>query len=334
MRILRYIMVGVLLTFGLTVANAQPCETIVPTEHLELFDSFCIQSCPDGFTNPIGFFIEGSLGSGIENFPILDFAEGCSILNTNCNVDCTPQVPPSGEWSPPGSDPFFPDYWTLSNDCYWFYLKWAHDNIWDFFFISFCEGCFCITFESELPVNLLDFSAVAGDGEVALSWNTASEANTDHFEITRDGEMVKTVRADNAVTGASYSWVDSGVENGRSYSYELYSVDVGGARVLLSSAEATPNFNTGTVTEYALHQNYPNPFNPETQIAFDLVESEFVTLKVMNLLGQEVATVVSGELNAGRHTVNFNGSDLTSGVYLYTLTTDNFSATRKLVLLK
>ncbi|RQW00271.1 T9SS C-terminal target domain-containing protein [bacterium] len=341
MKIFRLLILGTVLIFGIATANAQVCEFDYPDE-LYLYDSYCIHVCAIPF-NPQGFFIVGNWTSNENNFPVLIFADGCSPLNTNCLEDCAPFEVPTGEWVQ-GLDPYNimndPDYYYLGNDCIGMYMKYAHGNpaTWDFFFAMYpgmgCEGCFCITFDSELPVNLLDFTAVAGDGEVALNWNTASESNTDHFEIVRNSELLEQVPARNAVTGSSYSWVDNSVQNGHSYSYELFSVDFDGTRAFLSTASATPSANTGMVTEYALHQNYPNPFNPETQIAFDLVEDQFVTLKVLNLLGQEVATVASGEFNAGRHTVNFNGADLTSGVYLYTLTMDNFSATKKLVLLK
>ena len=260
---------------------------------------------------------------------------GCSPLDTDCDVDCTPLDPPEGEWVL-GGDPlgYYPQYYWMGNDCIEFYIQWHHDNFWDFFMIVECDGCFCMTFDSQLPVNLIDFSAVAGNGEVSLNWNTASESNADYFEIVRDSETLVKIPAQNSASGSSYDWVDNSVQNGQVYSYKLFSVDLNSSRELLSETDAAPSFSIGTVTEYALYQNYPNPFNPETQIAFDLIESHFVTLKVMNLLGQEVATVASGEFDAGRHVVNFNGSNLTSGVYLYTLTAGDFSAARKLVLLK
>jgi hypothetical protein len=183
-------------------------------------------------------------------------------------------------------------------------------------------------------VELLDFTAAAGDGEVRLNWNTASESNTDYFEISRGSEKLVEIDAENIPTGASYSWTDNSVTNGSVYAYSLTSVALNGTRELLGEVEASPNFKAGTVTEYALYQNYPNPFNPETQITFDLVESGFVSLRVVNLLGQEVAVVANGDFSAGRHVVTFNGGNLTSGVYLYTMTAGNFTAAKKLVLLK
>ena len=85
---------------------------------------------------------------------------------------------------------------------------------------------------------------------------------------------------------------------------------------------------------YTLEQNYPNPFNPTTAIQFTLPKSARVTLRVYNILGQEVATLVNGNLTAGIHSVDFDASRLASGVYLYNITAGDFSSTRKMVLLK
>ncbi len=77
-----------------------------------------------------------------------------------------------------------------------------------------------------------------------------------------------------------------------------------------------------------------NPFNPTTTIAFDLLENGFVTLKIYNVMGQSVATVVNGTMNAGRHSVAFDASNLSSGVYLYRIEANGFSAEKKMLLMK
>lgn len=87
-------------------------------------------------------------------------------------------------------------------------------------------------------------------------------------------------------------------------------------------------------TEFSLDQNYPNPFNPATTITFSLTQKSDVSLKVFNLLGQEVATVVNGVKTAGVHKVNFDASELTSGVYFYTIKSGEFVSTKKMILLK
>lgn len=85
---------------------------------------------------------------------------------------------------------------------------------------------------------------------------------------------------------------------------------------------------------YSLGQNYPNPFNPSTQINFALPSSGYVTLKVYNLIGQEVATLINGYMEAGSHYVNFNASGLTSGIYFYSINAGNFTSTKKMILMK
>jgi hypothetical protein len=86
--------------------------------------------------------------------------------------------------------------------------------------------------------------------------------------------------------------------------------------------------------EYSLEQNYPNPFNPFTTIEYSLPQNGFVTLKVFNVLGKEVATLVNGQNEAGKHTINFDASALNSGVYFYRIDAGNFIETKKMILLK
>jgi hypothetical protein len=85
---------------------------------------------------------------------------------------------------------------------------------------------------------------------------------------------------------------------------------------------------------YFLEQNYPNPFNPSTTIQFTLPKSEFVELKVYNILGKEVSTLVSNKLNQGNHTYQFDGRNLASGVYCYQLVAGDYRDVKKMILLR
>ena len=88
-------------------------------------------------------------------------------------------------------------------------------------------------------------------------------------------------------------------------------------------------------TEYSLYNNYPNPFNPTTTIRVDIPERTNVELSVYNILGQKVKTLIANESrNPGRYEVSFNGNSLASGVYVYRLTTKNYTQSRKMLLIK
>lgn len=86
--------------------------------------------------------------------------------------------------------------------------------------------------------------------------------------------------------------------------------------------------------DYVLDQNYPNPFNPSTTIRFSIPESDLVSIKIYNSLGEQVAELVNRELPAGSYTVDWNAENASSGIYLYTLTSNKFSSTKKMILLK
>lgn len=102
----------------------------------------------------------------------------------------------------------------------------------------------------------------------------------------------------------------------------------------LSPSSTTGVGNSTTPTSFALMQNYPNPFNPATTIRFTIPEKVKVTLDVYNLIGQKVATLVNDEINAGQHEVKFDGSNLSSGIYLYKIQAGDFVSVKKMLLIK
>ena len=108
-----------------------------------------------------------------------------------------------------------------------------------------------------------------------------------------------------------------------------FNPEVGASTVSLSAGVGgeVPN-------SYELGQNYPNPFNPSTEISFALPKAGDVTLEVYNVLGQRVATLVDGAMDAGTHYVTFDADMYSSGVYFYRLSTNSFTETKKMLLLK
>jgi N-acetylmuramoyl-L-alanine amidase len=87
-------------------------------------------------------------------------------------------------------------------------------------------------------------------------------------------------------------------------------------------------------SDYILEQNYPNPFNPTTKISFGIPKSGLVKLEIYNLLGQNISTLINEDMNAGYHSINFNAKDISSGVYIYTLSVNDFITSKKMILLK
>ena len=128
----------------------------------------------------------------------------------------------------------------------------------------------------------------------------------------------------------NYSYKDRNLSTGN-YSYRLKQIDFNGNFEYFNLQNEV---NIGIPSEFSLSQNYPNPFNPGTSIDFDLPVDSKTSINIFDLSGREVAKVINEFKTAGYYTVNFNASGLTSGVYFYRLTADNFSTTRKMLLVK
>ncbi|QQS36625.1 MAG: T9SS type A sorting domain-containing protein [Ignavibacteriales bacterium] len=104
--------------------------------------------------------------------------------------------------------------------------------------------------------------------------------------------------------------------------------------VLNESATSVEETGEGIPENFELGQNFPNPFNPSTTIKFSLPSNEFVSLKIFNSIGQEVSELVNQTLPAGSYSINFDAENLSSGIYFYTLSSNNFKSTKKMLLLK
>lgn len=187
------------------------------------------------------------------------------------------------------------------------------------------------------PVELTSFVADYFDGAVNLSWATATELNNSGFNVerkTEDGEWNKiTFIQGNGTTTETkyYSYSDILNDNlSTKLLYRLKQVDFDGS-VHYSNEIA---IDISIPTKFTLKQNYPNPFNPITIINYQLSSKSSVTLKVFDILGNEVETLVQEEKDAGYYQVSFDASSLSSGIYFYMLKADNFVQTRKMILLK
>ncbi|MEO8231924.1 MAG: T9SS type A sorting domain-containing protein [Ignavibacteriota bacterium] len=198
---------------------------------------------------------------------------------------------------------------------------------------------------SPLPVELTSFSATTIGKDVKLSWNTATEINNYGFDVERASSSTTPLRVwekigfvngnGNSNSSKDYSFVDDlsagkpAYRTGR-YSYRLKQIDNDGQFEYSKTIEVDMN----GVKKFELSQNYPNPFNPATTISFSLPEASNVKLTLYNLLGQEVETLVNGFTESGIHTVNFNASQLNSGIYIYKIETNGLTQTRKMTLVK
>ncbi|MFA6468898.1 MAG: T9SS type A sorting domain-containing protein [Bacteroidota bacterium] len=184
-----------------------------------------------------------------------------------------------------------------------------------------------------LPVELTSFTAIAKGNGVELAWKTATEVNNHGFDVERmelnQWKKIAFVEG-NGTTNApkSYSYTDATASG--TISYRLKQIDRDGQFSYSNVVEVTAS----APAQYALLQNHPNPFNPTTNIQYSVAASGFVSLKVYDMLGKEVATLVNAVQNAGPHVVPFAASQFPSGIYFYTLKTNNFTSTRKMLLVK
>jgi len=186
-----------------------------------------------------------------------------------------------------------------------------------------------------VPVELTSFAANALKDGIQLAWATATETNNKGFEIQRSSDSkayvtIGFVDGNGTSTSAhNYSFLDKKASSVKYY-YRLCQVDFDGSYKFSKVVE------TGGVTpsEFSLSQNYPNPFNPVTMITFAVANPEQVTLKVFNILGKEVATLINEKKEAGTYNVDFSAANLASGTYIYRLQAGAFVQTKKMVLLK
>lgn len=214
------------------------------------------------------------------------------------------------------------------------------------------EGCACISAffwlegwywngDCWLSVELLTFSAVPQGENIRIEFATASETDNDYFEIWR-GESLSSAftkiaelpSQGNGSTGHHYSYLDDDVTIGVTYWYFLSDVDLQGNRREHRDMMTSAHVEAPLPERYTLLQNYPNPFNVSTEICYAIPEAGPVSLKVYNAMGQLMTTLVNREQDANTYAVTFDAEALPSGIYIYRLVVNGFTATQKMVLLR
>lgn len=183
-----------------------------------------------------------------------------------------------------------------------------------------------------LPVELTSFQAKVISGNIQLNWKTATEMNNMGFAIERTSSTNKNAKVEwnkigfvpgngTTTTLHEYSYLDQLPIEGV-VKYRLKQIDMDGTFEYSQIVEV----NFTQPKEFTLHQNYPNPFNPVTEIHFDLPVESNVNLVVFNSLGEKVATLINNVESAGSHKVSFDAASLTSGIYLYQITSSPVGA--------
>lgn len=192
------------------------------------------------------------------------------------------------------------------------------------------------TNDAVLPVELASFTSSVNGSDVTLNWSTTLELNNSGYDIERSTSNTGWTKVGN-VTGngtsatlCNYSFTDKNLVSG-SYNYRLKQIDFNGNFEYFNLSN---NVSIGIPARYDLSQNYPNPFNPTTNINFELPLDGKVSLKIFDMTGREVASLVNEVKTAGYYSINFNASSLSSGVYFYNLKSDNFTMTKKMMLIK
>lgn len=192
------------------------------------------------------------------------------------------------------------------------------------------------TAELPLPVELTSFKVSAVGKNALLSWRTASEQNNAGFEIQKhvsNGWTTLGFIEGHGTTNVpqQYQFTDVNVPAGNQ-TYRLKQLDRDGKFTYSKEVEVVVGLSAA---DFALSQNYPNPFNPSTTFTFAVPHSQHVQVKVFDLLGQEVATLVEGLVEPNvLQTVSFNGTRLSSGVYFYSLRAADRHEIRKFMLMK
>jgi photosystem II stability/assembly factor-like uncharacterized protein len=205
---------------------------------------------------------------------------------------------------------------------------------------TFGRGLWETDIESLLPVELSSFTASFNNNSVNLNWITKTEVNSFGFQIERadnkTGDLAFSKLGFINGQGFSnspkeYSFIDKTIIGGNKYSYRLKQIDNDGSVIYSKIVEV----QAGNIPDkFALNQNYPNPFNPVTEISYSIPLASLVQLKVYNILGKEISSLVNETKQPGNYHITFNAAALPSGVYFYKLEAGSFTSVKKMILMK
>lgn len=193
-----------------------------------------------------------------------------------------------------------------------------------------------IVLQSILPVELKSFNASITANTVHLNWETATEVNNFGFEVERTQMDNKKWRKISFIQGHGnsnspkfYSFTNNNVNSG-DYLYRLKQVDIDG------NFEYSPEIKVTieALINFSIQQNFPNPFNPSTKINYSIPADGKVEIKVYDVLGKEIVTLVDENKKAGTYEVEFNAGNLTSGIYFYKIVSGDNLEIKKMILLK
>jgi len=186
-----------------------------------------------------------------------------------------------------------------------------------------------------LPVELTSFTAETNAFNVILNWQTATEVNNYGFDVERkitkgDWSKIGFVEGHgNSNSSKSYKFTDNKPFGSSKFIYRLKQVDNDGTYEYSDEIEVEI-----VPAEFAIYQNYPNPFNPTTKIRYQLPKESKVIIKIYDILGSEVVTLLNEKKEPGVYEVDFMASHLPSGTYIYRIIAGKFVETKKMILLK
>ena len=189
---------------------------------------------------------------------------------------------------------------------------------------------------SIVPVELTSFTSTISKNSVTIKWSTATEKNNYGFEIERkdlksEFKRIGFIKGKGTTTELSnYSYSDNNLAP-NAYNYRIKQIDYDGNYQYYYLANEV---NLQYMLTYSLEQNYPNPFNPSTTIKYAIAKAGIVTLKLYDILGKEKEVLVNERKEPGNYVYEFKNLNLSSGVYFYTLKTNDYIQTKKMVVLK